>query len=89
MEIVCSYAGFKANNFKKRELAHGAISRGDTLSKEFQFYNYEMYPNRTMHIYSPNDQYYVPSYEQQYQQHLQMSYYNQTAHFQPSANYFH
>ena len=58
-------------------------------TSEFQFYNYEMYPYPNMHLYSPDDQYCVPSYDQQYQQYLQMSYYNQTTHFQPPANYFH
>ena len=57
------------------------------MASQFQFYNYRMQPDPNMHFYSPNDQYYVPSYEQQYQQYLQMNYYNQTAHYQPSVNY--
>ena len=59
------------------------------VTSEFQFYNYQMHPGPNMHLYSPNDQYCVSSYEQQYQEYLQMSYYNQAAHFQPSVHYFH
>ena len=59
------------------------------VTSEFQFYNYQEHLNPNMHLYSPNDQYCVPSYDQQYQQYLQMSYYNQAAHFQPSVHYFH
>ena len=56
---------------------------------QFPFYNYQMYPDSNMHFYSSNDQYHTPSYDQQYQQYVQMNYYCQAPYFQPSYNHFH
>ena len=56
---------------------------------QFPFYNYQMHPDSNTHFYSINDQYHTPSYDQQYQQYVQMNYYCQAPYFQPSLNHFH